>query len=60
MAKFKNKKTGAIITETLNFYIEKLRNNSNFEEIKIKAIKDTPKDYRKNNKKEEVEDTPQE
>lgn len=34
MAKFKNKKTGKIIVENLNFYIDKLRNNSNFEEMK--------------------------
>ena len=34
MAKFKNKKTGKIIVENLIFYIDKLRNNPNFEEIK--------------------------
>lgn len=34
MAKFKNKKTGKIIVENLNFYIDQLRNNPNFEEIK--------------------------
>ncbi len=36
MAKFRNKKTKKIVEEHLNFYIEKLRNNPNFEEIKEK------------------------
>lgn len=36
MAKFKNKKNNQIIEENLNFYIEKLRNNPNFKEIKDK------------------------
>lgn len=60
MPKFKNKKTGAVIEENLNFYVEKLRNNSNFEEIKVED-KNVPKNN-KNNKEtreEEVETTPQ-
>jgi len=58
MAKFKNKKTGLVIEETLNFYIEKMRNNSNFEEIKEES-ESKPKQNKKN-KEEEVESTPQE
>jgi len=58
MPKFKNKKTGAVIEETLNFYIEKLRNNPNFEEIHNKVEIETPKKI-KETKKEEVENTPQ-
>ena len=46
MTKFKNKKTGVIVEENLNFYIEKLRNNPNFEEIKDN--KQTPKKENKN------------
>ena len=34
MAKFKNKKTNQIVEENLNFYIENLRKNKSFEEIK--------------------------
>lgn len=34
MAKFRNKKTGEVIIENLIFYIDKLRNNPNFEEMK--------------------------
>ena len=55
MPKFKNKKTGVIIEENLNFYIEKLRNNPNFKEIEINAVKETPKDYRKNKELEKLE-----
>lgn len=47
MAKFKNKKTGKVIVENLIFYIDKLRNNPNFEEIK--EDNKTPK-KEKNNK----------
>ena len=39
MAKFKNKKTGKVVVESLMFYIEKLRNNPNFEEVKEKKPK---------------------
>ena len=55
MAKFKNKKTGLVVEETLGFYINKMRNNSNFEEIKEES---KPKQNKKN-KEEEVESTPQ-
>lgn len=58
MPKFKNKKTGLVVEENLNFYINKLRNNSNFEEIKGKETK--PKEKIKNKEEEEVESTPQE
>lgn len=34
MAKFTNRKTNKIVEENLNFYVEKLKNNENFEEIK--------------------------
>lgn len=37
MAKFKNKKNNQIVEENLNFYIEQLRNNPNFKEVKEKA-----------------------
>ena len=56
MPKFKNKKTGLVIEENLNFYVDKLRNNPNFEEIEEKETK--PKTNKKN-KEEEVENTPQ-
>lgn len=57
MAQFKNKKNGTIVEETLNFYINKLRNNSNFEEIKEK---DESKSKVSKKQKEDVESTPQE
>ena len=56
MPKFKNKKTGLVLEENINFYIKKLRDNPNFEEIKEKEAK--PKENNKN-KEEEVESTPQ-
>ena len=34
MAKFKNKKTGKIVEEHLLFYVNKMRSNPNFEEVK--------------------------
>lgn len=40
MAKFKNKKTGKEVEEHLMFYVEKLRSNPNFEEVKEKAPKE--------------------
>ncbi len=52
MAKFKNKKTGKIIEEHLTFYVNKLRSNSNFEEVKEKSPKE------KVQKSKEVEDKP--
>lgn len=48
MAKFRNKKTGEVIIENLIFYIDKLRNNPNFEEMK-EDNKPNPK-KEKNNK----------
>ena len=48
MAKFKNKKNNQIVEENLNFYIEQLRNNPNFKEVKEKA----------SDKNKEVEDKP--
>lgn len=55
MAKFKNKKTNKIVEENLNFYIEKLKNNENFEEIKEVKKTSSPKGSKKN---KEVEDKP--
>lgn len=55
MPKFKNKKTKEVVEETLNFYIEKLRKNPSFEEIKEKETTTRNKE----NKEEEVENTPQ-
>lgn len=55
MAKFKNKKTNKVVEETLNFYIEKLKNNENFEEIKEVEKASSPKGSKKN---KEVEDKP--
>ena len=58
MAKFKNKKTGEVIEEGLNFYINKLRNNPNFKELDVKSESENPK-KNKDEKKEEVDNTPQ-
>lgn len=35
MTKFRHKKTGKIVEENLIYYVEKLRNNSNYKEIPI-------------------------
>lgn len=47
MAKFKNKNTGAIIEESLVYYINKLRNNPDYIELekddKIASKKETIK-----------------
>jgi len=40
MPKFKNKKTGKIVEEHLMFYVDKMRSNRNFEEVKEKAPKE--------------------
>ena len=40
MAKFKNKKTGKIVEEHLMFYVDKMKSNPNFEEVKEKAPKE--------------------
>ena len=34
MTKFKNKKTGQVIEENLIYYVDKLRKNDNFKEVK--------------------------
>lgn len=52
MVKFKNKKTGKVIEEHLLFYINKIRSNSNFEEVK----ENVPKE--RTQKSKEVEDKP--
>ncbi len=54
MAKFKNKKTNQIVEENLNFYIENLRKNKNFEEIKEGIKPSSPKKV----EKKEVEKKP--
>lgn len=55
MAKFRNKKTNEVVEETLNFYIEKLKNNENFDEIKEVEKASSPKVSKKN---KEAEDKP--
>lgn len=52
MPKFKNKKTGKIVEEHLMFYVEKMRSNPSFEEVKEKAPKEKVQDTK------EVEDKP--
>lgn len=54
MAKFKNKKNNQIVEENLNFYIENLRKNKNFEEIKEGIKPSSPKKF----EKKEVEKKP--
>ena len=39
MAKFKNKKTNKVVDENLMFYVERLRSNPNFVEVKEKTEK---------------------
>ena len=39
MPKFKNKKTGQIVEEHLLYYVEKLKNNSDYIEVKGKQSK---------------------
>ncbi len=34
MPKFKNKKTGKIVEENLHYYVNKFKNDSNYEEVK--------------------------
>lgn len=53
MPKFKNKKTGKIVEEHLMFYVDKMRSNPNFEEVKEKAPKEKVQES-----KEVVEDKP--
>ncbi len=57
MAKFKNKKTGLVIEENLDFYVTKMRNNPNFEEIKESKETKSKKEIKK---EEDVESIPQE
>ncbi len=52
MAKFKNKKTGKIVEEYLLFYVNKIRSNPNFVEVKEKAPKEEVQESK------EVEDKP--
>lgn len=53
MVKFKNKKTGEVVTEYLMFYVNKMRSNPNFEEVKEKAPKEKVQET-----KEVVKDKP--
>ncbi len=39
MAKFKNKKTGEVVEENLLYYVDFLKKNSNFKEVKEKIPK---------------------
>lgn len=57
MAKFKNKKTGAIIEENLIYYVNRMRNNNNF--VEVNETKENPEKPKEKIKKEEVENTPQ-
>ena len=57
MAKFKNKKTGAIIEENLIYYVNRMRNNNNF--VEVNETKENPETPTEKIKKEEVENTPQ-
>ena len=43
MTKFKNKKTGKIVEEHLMYYVNKMRSNPNFVEVKEKEQKDDKK-----------------
>ena len=52
MPKFKNKKTGKVVEEHLLYYVEKLRNNSEYKEV----IEKQQKKPEKENK--EVEEKP--
>lgn len=49
MPKFKNKKTGKVVEENLLYYVEKMRNNSNYKEI----IEKQPKPVAENKEVEE-------
>lgn len=49
--KFKNKKTGKIIEEHLLYYVNKYKNNPDYEEVKEKITKKETK-----NDKKEVEE----
>lgn len=51
MAKFKNKKTGKVIEVDLLYYVNQLRNNTDYKEIKEKETK-------KDVSQEVVEDKP--
>ena len=44
MAKFKNKKTGKVIEENLNYYIELLKNNPNYELVSGKSKEEKTKE----------------
>lgn len=43
MTKFKNKKSGQVIEENLIYYVDKLKKNNNFEEIKEDVKSSSPK-----------------
>lgn len=53
MPKFKNKKTGKIVEEKLLYYVEKYRNDSNYEEVV-----DKKQEKPVTNNKKEVEEKP--
>lgn len=55
MAKFKNKKTGEVVEENLLYYVNFLKKNPNFKEVKEKIPK-TLIEETKNT--DEVEDKP--
>ena len=49
MAKFKNKKTKKIIEENLIYYVDKLRKNSEYEEVKETKTESSSNCLEKNN-----------
>lgn len=55
MAKFRNKKTNKIVEENLNFYINQIKKNENYEEIMELEKSSFPKVSKKNR---EVEKKP--
>ena len=54
MAKFKNKKTGEVVEENLLYYVDFLKKNSNFKEVKEKI----PKTSIEEKNTDEVENKP--
>lgn len=55
MAKFKNKKTGEVVEENLLYYVDFLKKNPNFKEVKEKIPKTLIEETKKT---DEVEDKP--
>lgn len=58
MPKFKHKKTGKIVEANLLYYVNLLRSNSDYKEIKEKVPKQANKELEENPQIEVVEDKP--